>query len=119
MKGWQVRTFLEKRSKHHRKQGSAMKNGWAVIVNDGRKDYLLGAHPGWEFLRGIHRLIKPPYVVGGLCLLYGFFRPWLLRTTRTAPADVVAFRQREQRTRLYALPRRLLGLGGASLKQSR
>jgi len=103
MRGWQVRTFPERTCKHHRKQGSATKRGLAVIVNDGRKDYLLGAHPAWEALRAARRLTKRPYVIGGLCLAAGYFVPMLKGIPHTAPADVVAFRRQDQRTRLSAL----------------
>src|SRR5262249_48238273 len=63
MKGWQVRTFPERNCVHHRKQGSAAKSGLAVILNDGRKDYLLGNDPVWQFCRAVGRTRKPPLVV--------------------------------------------------------
>ena len=107
MKGWQVRTFLEKTSQHHREQGSANRNGLAIIVNDGKKDYLLGAHPVWEFCRAGFRLLKPPYVVGGMCLLIGYCWPMFLGRDKTAPLDVVAFRRRDQKARLRLILRRL------------
>lgn len=110
MKGWQVRTFPEKTCKHHRKQGSATKSGLAVIVNDGRKDYLLGADPVWQSLRAAHRLMKPPYIIGGLCLAAGYFWPMLQRLPQTAPRDVIAFRRHDQQARLYAMLRRF-GVG--------
>jgi glycosyltransferase involved in cell wall biosynthesis len=106
LKGWQTRTFLERTCEHHRKMGSATKHGLAVTLHDGRKDYLLGAHPLWEIFRGTYRFARPPYIIGGACLLWGYFWPMLLREPRTAPREVVAFRHKEQAQRLRAILRK-------------
>ncbi len=111
LRGWQTRTFPEKLCMHHRKMGSADKSGLAVILHDGKKDYLLGAHPLWEFFRAAYRMRKPPYIIGGACLFFGFFWPMLLRRERTAPKEIVEFRHREQRARLGVVLRRLMGGG--------
>jgi poly-beta-1,6-N-acetyl-D-glucosamine synthase len=108
MKGWEVRTFPEKVSHHHRKQGSATRRGLSVVFSDGRKDYLLGADPTWQVLRAAYRLPKPPYVIGGLSLLAGYVWPAIQGKPRSAPEDVVAFRRQDQRARLRLLLRRLV-----------
>jgi glycosyltransferase involved in cell wall biosynthesis len=110
MKGWEVRTFPEKVSHHHRKQGTATRGGLSVLYSDGRKDYVLGADPIWQILRAINRLRTPPYVVGGLALMAGYMSGALRRIPKTAPSDVVAFRRRDQRERLHGLIRRLAGV---------
>ncbi len=107
MKGWEVRTFPEKVSHHHRKQGSATKRGLSVVFSDGRKDYLLGADPTWQVLRAAYRLPKPPYVIGGLSLLAGYVWPAIQGQPKTAPKEVIAFRRQDQRARLRLLLRRL------------
>lgn len=107
MKGWQTRTFLEKTSKHHRKQGSANRNGLAVVFNDGKKDYLLGVDPLWQFIRSAHRIRRPPYVVGGLSLFLGYLWPAVLRREKTVTSELVRFRRKDQRARLRALLRRV------------
>jgi glycosyltransferase involved in cell wall biosynthesis len=111
MKGWQVRTFPEQVSHHHRKQGSATKRGLAVIVNDGRKDYILGSDPWWQLCRGAFRMSKPPYVIGGMSLLAGYFGAMLQRRPKTAPPDVITFRRQDQRARLSSLLRRAFRVG--------
>lgn len=103
MWGWETRTFLEKTSKHHRKQGSATKSGLAIVLNQGKKDYLLGADPLWQLIRAVYRLGKRPYVVGGLFLFLGYLWPAVLRKQKTAPKEVVIFRRKDQRARLRAL----------------
>ena len=115
LKGWQTRTFLEKTCEHHRPQGSAMHSGWRVLLNDGRKDYLLGAHPLWQLFRGLYRMKRAPYIVGGLCLLGGYFWPMLLRREKTAPLEVVTFRRQEQRARLTGLIKRMIAPGRSAV----
>lgn len=105
MKGWEVRTFPEKVSHHHRKQGTATRSGLAVLFSDGRKDYLLGADPVWQWLRALNRLRTRPYIVGGFALIAGYTSAALRGLSKTAPSDVVAFRRQDQRARLRALIR--------------
>ena len=38
-KGWETRTFVEKRFMHHRSQGSALHAGFHERLHVGRKDY--------------------------------------------------------------------------------
>jgi poly-beta-1,6-N-acetyl-D-glucosamine synthase len=110
LKGWQTRTFPEKTCEHHRKMGSAMTRfGFRVLINDGKKDYQLGAHPLWEILRCANRMKRSPLIVGGACLAWGYFSSMLLLKEKTAPAEVVKFRRKEQAARLTAIIRRYLG----------
>jgi len=103
MKGWQTRTFPEKTCAHHRKQGSATRSGLAVVFNTGFKDYLLGVDPIWQLLRVAYRVPKRPFVIGAVTLLLGYLWPWMLRTPKTAPKEVIAFRRQDQRARLREL----------------
>jgi glycosyltransferase involved in cell wall biosynthesis len=107
MRGWRVRTFTERVLTHHRKQGSASRRGLAVVRNDGRKDYLLGADPVWETLRCVFRAAKRPYIIGGLYLFMGYFGPLLRRQPRAVSPELVKFRRRDQRRRLFAIVHRL------------
>ncbi len=117
LRGWKTRTFLEKTCHHHRKMGSATKSGLGVLRHDGYKDYTLGAHPVWEIFRCANRMLKPPYFIGGLSLAYGYFASWITRRPKSAPAEVVEYRRKEQMTRFRAIVgrifRRLFRLGRA------
>jgi biofilm PGA synthesis N-glycosyltransferase PgaC len=116
LRGWKTRTFLEKTCHHHRQMGSATKSGLAVLRHDGYKDYTLGAHPLWELFRCLNRMLKKPFIIGGLSLAYGYFASWITRRPKSAPAEVVAFRRKEQMDRLKSILRRLLrgGRGAAA-----
>src|SRR6185295_14935492 len=106
LNGWQTRTFPEQFCEHHRKQGSAKREGLAVILNDGKKDYLLGAHPVWEFFRAAFHMRKRPYLIGGACLFVGYFWPMLLGMEKAAPREIIVFRRQEQSARLREILRR-------------
>jgi len=105
MRGWHTRTFTEMKSQHHRKQGTANRS----LLNDklriGRLDYRLGGHPLWELFRATYQLAKPPYLLGGLFIFWGYFSQWLRRAPRPISDELVRFRQGEQKARLRKLIR--------------
>jgi glycosyltransferase involved in cell wall biosynthesis len=100
MKGWQTRTFLEKTCLHHRKQGSAAHTTFANWFNVGRKDYVLGGHPLWEVFRCVYQMSKPPFIVGGGCLLAGYLWAMSCCRERSLSRELMKFRRVEQMVRL-------------------
>jgi glycosyltransferase involved in cell wall biosynthesis len=108
-KGWQTRTFLELRCEHHRKVGSGQHaNTYERMVKTGRKDYMLGCHPLWQFARCAYLMKSRPHLAGGL-MLVGYFFSMLCRVERTIPKDLMKLRQKDQMLRL----KRFL-MGGSS-----
>lgn len=107
MKGWHTRTFTEMKSQHHRKQGTANRSALQDKLRIGKLDYRLGGHPLWELFRATYQLAKPPYLLGGVYIFWGYFSQWLRRAPRPISDELVRFRQGEQKARL----RRLFGAG--------
>jgi glycosyltransferase involved in cell wall biosynthesis len=103
MKGWRTRTFPEKQFVHHRQMSSAMHSGLAVPFRGGRKDYLLGNHPVWEFLRCIYQTTRPPLVIGGGLRFAGYIWAMLSQTEDRVPIKLVRFTRQEQLSRLRRL----------------
>lgn len=103
MKGWKTRTFTEKICLHHRKIGSAQHGRVKARYRVGVLDYALGGHPVWEVFRAAYQTTKRPRLVGGLALLAGYLSAAARRTERPVSAELVAFRRREQMTRLWRL----------------
>jgi poly-beta-1,6-N-acetyl-D-glucosamine synthase len=99
-KGWETRTFEEKRFVHHRTQGSALHAGFRERLHVGRKDYLIGNHPLWEVFRSVYQMKYRPYVVGGLLILAAYMWNLARGVERTMPRDLMAIRRRDQLTRL-------------------
>ena len=100
MKGWQTRTFTEKTCIHHRKMGTGGYSQVRGSFRNGKKDYFLGSHPLWQIFRSTYQLTRPPYVVGGVCLLLGYCWAFVCRIPRPVPPEVVQFHRAEQLGRL-------------------
>jgi glycosyltransferase involved in cell wall biosynthesis len=102
-KGWQTRTFVELICEHHRKVGSGQHaNTYERMVETGRKDYLLGCHPLWQFTRCVYMMKSRPHLAGGLMLM-GYFFSMLRGVERTIPKDLMELRQKDQMLRLKRL----------------
>lgn len=100
MKGWKTRTFTEQVCFHHRAMGTAQQNIVAARFKGGRKDYLIGNHPLWEFSRVIYQASRQPIILGGLMLACGYTWAMIRREQRPVSAELVAFVRREQIRRL-------------------
>jgi len=102
-KGWETRTFVEKTFVHHRIQGGALHTGLRGRLYMGRKDYLLGNHPVWEFFRSFYQMRYRPYVIGGLLVLASYLWNSVRGVEKTIPAELMALRRSEQMQRLSNL----------------
>jgi glycosyltransferase involved in cell wall biosynthesis len=108
--GWQTRTFTEKIYLHHRQVASAQHTGFFQRqLQTGRKEYVLGNHPAWEFLRSVHNMKNKPYVVGGVLTLAGYVWAMLHCIERTIPDELMELRQNDQMQRLKGILRNKLG----------
>jgi glycosyltransferase involved in cell wall biosynthesis len=105
MKGWQTRTFLEKVCCHHRKMGTATRNPLAARFRHGQEDYYVGGHPLWQVLRGMFQMKTKPLVLGGACLILGYFWAMAKRVRRPISPELVAFHREEQMARLCRMLR--------------
>jgi len=105
-KGWETRTFLEKSFIHHRTQGGALHTGLRGRWHMGRKDYLIGNHPMWEFFRSIYQMQHKPYVIGGFLVLTSYLCHALRGTERTMPKELIGLRRGEQMKRLKLVMQR-------------
>ena len=112
-KGWETRTFPEKTFEHHRIQGGALHAGLRERVYTGRKDYLLGNHPLWEFSRSLYQIRRKPYIVGGLLVLGSYTWNWVRGVERTIPKKLMLLRRDDQMKRLKLIFHRRFPLGGS------
>jgi biofilm PGA synthesis N-glycosyltransferase PgaC len=107
-KGWETRTFLDKTFLHHRSQGGVLHSGLRGRWHIGRKDYVLGNHPVWEFFRSFYQMQYKPYIIGGLLMFASYLWHWIRRVERTIPHELMVFRQGDQMRRLKRLVERRL-----------
>lgn len=105
--GWKTQAFSEKVLHHYRPVGTATRNVYSSRFNYGFRDYYFGGSILWELLRTINQFRRPPYIIGGLCILSGYLWGLLTRQPSPVPDDIRAFRRKEQLDRI----RRMLGGG--------
>jgi len=107
MKSWRTQSYTEKLFVHHRPMGINGQSRRSIQWRQGERDYLTGSHPLWQLSRSAYQVSKKPYIVGGLCLLFGFAWAFLRRVERPVPKELMVFHRSEQMARL----RKLLPLG--------
>lgn len=105
-KGWETKTFLEKKFVHHRSQGGALHTGLRGRLYMGRKDYLLGNHPLWEFFRGVYQMTHKPYFIGGFLVLASYLWNSVRGIPKTIPPELMALRRSDQLKRLKRVVQR-------------
>ena len=108
MKGWTARSFAEKRFHHYRLMGTAEKSPVNSLFHYGQKDYYLGGSPVWQLFRVTYRLVKKPYLIGGLALLSGYVWAAIKRVRRPISPELVCYNRAEQMKKLGAILRSVL-----------
>lgn len=102
MHGWTTRTLSDVPIDHLRTTGDAA-GQWSNWVKNGRAAYLVGYHPLFLAARAARRIVKPPWVVGTVGLLWGYVRSVLKREPKAVNEEVVVYVRQQQ---LYRLTRR-------------
>jgi hypothetical protein len=80
--------------------GTAQQGMLMVKFRDGAKDYSVGTHPLWVFLRASYQMTKRPFVAGGAMLAAGYLWALVRRAERPVSREMVEFCRREQMRRL-------------------
>jgi len=110
MKGWETRSFREKRFFHHRKAGTAERGSLGAAYAFGEKDYYLGGSALWEICRVAYQMAKPPVFLRGLALGLGFLSAAIRRLRRPVSGELLHFHRQEQMKKLKAILRTLVHL---------
>jgi glycosyltransferase involved in cell wall biosynthesis len=79
MTGWRARSFSdpELRIQEHRPMGSSHKSVYHGRYRWGRGQYFMGTHWLYAMAIGGYRMFERPWVLGGMCILWGYFHAWL------------------------------------------
>jgi biofilm PGA synthesis N-glycosyltransferase PgaC len=98
--GWTTRSFPQLHLLHQRHTGAA--DGlWPSLVKYGRANYICGYHPLFMISKCIVRLIRKPYFVGSIGLMYGFVSGYLTNLPQVNDRDLIAYLRRQQLGRLF------------------
>lgn len=97
--GWTTRSFPHLHLVHQRDTGSA--DGlWPTLVKYGRANYICGYHPLFMFSKCIARLVRKPYFIGSIGLMYGFVSGYLTNVPQVDDRATIAYLRRQQIGRL-------------------
>lgn len=96
--GWYARSWDDPaiRIHHLRPMGSSQKSWWTGRIRHGTGQWYMGTTPLYMLASGGYRMTRPPFVVGGLGMLWGYFRAMVTRMPRFPDAEVRRFIQRYQ-----------------------
>jgi len=81
---------------HLRPMGTSHKNWWTGRVRHGFGQYFMGTGPVWMMASALFRMTRPPLLVGGIAMLWGYFRSMLRREPRYGGAEFRRFLRRYQ-----------------------
>lgn len=96
MLGWRTNSFENLKVLHYRPEGKAT-GMLKSRVEQGRGAYFMGYHPLFMATRALRRLVTPPFVVGGLAMLWGYISSWLSGKKQVEPELVRYIRQYQMR----------------------
>ncbi len=81
---------------HLRPMGTSHKNWWTGRQRHGFGQYFMGTSPVYMLASAAFRMTRPPRVVGGAAMLYGYFKSMVKRNPRYGDAEFRRFLRRYQ-----------------------
>ena len=88
------------RFEHLRPMGTSQKSVWEGRRRHGYGQYYMGSDPLYFTATALYRMAHPPYLLGGLATLQGYFGAWLRRAGQHQDAELRAFVRAYQRRAL-------------------
>lgn len=99
IKGWVAGSFddPEIRFEHLRPMGTSHKSWWTGRVRHGVGQYYMGT--GWLYMiaSALYRMTRPPLVLGGVAMLWGYLKSWITGKPRYEDEQFRQFLRRYQR----------------------
>jgi biofilm PGA synthesis N-glycosyltransferase PgaC len=84
------------RFEHLRPMGTSHKNWWTGRVRHGVGQYFMGTGPSYVIASALFRMARPPVVIGGIAMLWGYLRSALQRRPRYGDRAFRRFLRRYQ-----------------------
>jgi hypothetical protein len=81
---------------HLRPMGTSHRNWWTGRNRHGFGQYFMGTTPAYMLASAAYRMTRPPLVVGGIGMLYGYFRSMIRRSPRYGDPEFRRFLRRYQ-----------------------
>ena len=98
MLGWLAESYDEPdlRFIHLRPMGTSHKNWWTGRVRHGVGQYYMGTTPLYMLCSAIFRMARPPLLIGGVAMLWGYFKSMFAGGKRYEDPQFRAFLRRWQ-----------------------
>lgn len=102
MLGWKAASFHDEelRIRHLRRMGSSFRSVYHGRLRWGYGQYFMGTHPLYAMAIAAYRMAERPWVIGGLLILAGYLRGYLLRLRRYEDLEFRRHLRRWQMARL-------------------
>jgi len=100
MLGWITQSFTDLELQHHRPTGESF-GRWGGSVKDGKIDYVTGYHPLFLIAKWTRRMLRRPFVLSSLGLMYGYFWALFQRMPRVDDPGLIRYIRRQQLARLF------------------
>lgn len=97
--GWTSRSFPDLHLVHHRDTGAA-DGVWRTLVKYGRANYICGYHPLFMLTKCAARLVRKPYFIGSVGLMYGFVSGYVTGVPQVADREAISYLRQQQISRL-------------------
>ena len=93
--GWETKSFQNLRIIHHKPTGyNTGLYKWSII--SGKSDYYCGYHPLFVIAKGMKRMFRRPFIIGGLGIIYGFFKDHIKNCEQVKDIELIKFIQKQQ-----------------------
>ncbi len=102
MLGWKTHTFPELRLSHHRFTGAA-DGAWRDSIKNGRANYITGYHPAFMLMKCLRRLMRRPYIVSSVGLLWGFVSGYAKRIPQVQDKPLIRYTRNQQVRRILLM----------------
>ena len=93
--GWETKSFQNLHLIHFKPTGYNT-GVFKQTVMLGKANYYCGYHPLFIIAKSIKRMAEPPYMIGGIGLLYGFLYNYINKYDRMKDKKLIKFIRREQ-----------------------
>ncbi len=96
--GWIAASWDEPdlRFTHLRPMGSSQQGIISGRMRHGFGQYFMGTGLVFMLASGLYRMTRRPYLIGGLAMIWGYLKSWLMRVPRLEDKELVAFIRKYQ-----------------------
>lgn len=103
MLGWKAISLHDEELRfiHLRPMGSSHKGILHGRLRWGRGQYFMGTHPLYALAIAAYRMFERPWIIGGLCILFGYLSAWLKGLRRYEDPEFRRYLRRWQLAKLH------------------